>query len=184
MLAYMVSCAITQTFNHYRKDTDRLVLGLSKGKNDKQPDALKLVYFAIPHTFSDSVAGAASALPVALILYYAILRSFIWGWALMFLRIFYNLPKTNMLPPSWPSDLWLLFRCVEAGTFVHLIWNIGNLAFSTFMVKEPLKNGKPLTSESKDPNGSLLNGLKSKKLSIKVSFNPHGHYLFRCSNRI
>ncbi|WZH42413.1 nucleoporin protein Ndc1-Nup [Fusarium acuminatum] len=168
LLAYMVSCAITQTFNHYRKDTDRLVLGLSKGKNDKQPDALKLVYFAIPHTFSDSVAGAASALPVALILYYAILRSFIWGWALMFLRIFYNLPKTNMLPPSWPSDLWLLFRCVEAGTFVHLIWNIGNLAFSTFMVKEPLKNGKPLTSESKDPNGSLLNGLKSKKLSIKA----------------
>ncbi|KAF4993311.1 hypothetical protein FGRMN_6578 [Fusarium graminum] len=168
LLAYMVSCAITQTFNHYRKDTDRLVLGLSKGKNDKQPDALKLVYIAIPHTFSDSVAGAASALPVALILYYAILRSFIWGWALMFLRIFYNLPKTNMLPPSWPSDLWLLFRCVEAGTFIHMIWNTGNLAFSTFMVKEPLKNGKPLTSESKDPNGSLLNGLKSKKLSIKA----------------
>lgn len=35
------------------------------------------------------------------------------------------------------------------------------------MVREPLKNGNPLTSESKDPNGSLLNGLKSKKLSIK-----------------
>jgi len=165
----MVSCAITQTFNHYRKDTDRLVLGLSKGKNEKQPDALKLVYYAIPHTFSDSVGGAATALPVAMVLYYAILRSFIWGWALMFLRIFYNLPKTNMLPPTWPSDLWLLFRCMEAGTLVHLIWNIGNFAFSSFMVKAPLKNGKPLTSESKDPNGSLLNGLKSKKLSIKVS---------------
>ncbi|KAI6768760.1 hypothetical protein HG531_010949 [Fusarium graminearum] len=149
-------------------DTDRLVLGLSKGKNEKQPDALKLVYQAIPHTFSDSVAGAAAALPVALILYYAILRSFIWGWALMFLRIFYNLPKTNMLPPSWPSDLWLLFRCMEAGTLIHLIWNIGNFAFSSFMVKAPLKNGKPLTSESKDPNSSLLNGLKSKKLSIKA----------------
>jgi nucleoporin NDC1 len=25
-----------------------------------------------------------------------------------------------------------------------------------------------LTSDSKDPNGSLLNGLKNKKLSIKV----------------
>ncbi|EWZ31868.1 Nucleoporin NDC1 [Fusarium oxysporum] len=168
LLAYMVSCAITQTFNHYRKDTDRLVLASSKGKNEKQPDALKLLITAVPATFGASLSGAASALPVALILYYAILRSFIWGWALMFLRIFYNLPKTNMLPPSWPSDLWLLFRCIEAGTFVHLIWNIGNFAFSKFMVKEPLKNGKPLTSESKDPNGSLLNGLKSKKLSIKA----------------
>ncbi|KAM0556019.1 hypothetical protein ACHAPJ_006000 [Fusarium lateritium] len=168
LLAYMVSCAITQTFNHYRKDTDRLVLGLSKGKNENQPEPLKVVVRATPNALSDSAAGALSALPVALVLYYAILRSFVWGWALMFLRIFYNLPKTNMLPPSWPSDLWLLFRCVEAGTLIHLIWNIGNFAFSTFMVKEPLKNGKPLISDSKDPNGSLLSGLKSKKLSIKA----------------
>ncbi|GKT86924.1 nuclear envelope protein [Colletotrichum tofieldiae] len=35
------------------------------------------------------------------------------------------------------------------------------------MVKPPLKNGKPLTSESKDPNGSLLNGLKSKKDPVR-----------------
>ena len=74
-----------------------------------------------------------------------------------------------MLPPSWPIDLYLLARCVYAGTLLNFLWAVGNTAFSIFMVKEPVKNGKPLTSESKDPNGSLLNGLKSKKLSIQAS---------------
>ena len=42
------------------------------------------------------------------------------------------------------------------------------------MAKAPLKNGQPLTFEAKDPNGSLLNGLKSKKPSIKVSKSTPG----------
>lgn len=168
LMSYMASCAIIQTINHYRKDTDRLVLGLSKNKNDGS-NSLKVVLWKLPALISSSGTDAISAIPVALVLYYTVLRSFVWGWALMFLRVFYNLPKTNMLPPSWPTDLWLIFRCLHAGLFVFFIWNTGNFSFSTFMVEEPLKNGNPLTSESKDPNGSLLNGLKSKKLPIKVS---------------
>lgn len=167
-MSYMVSCAITQTLNHYRNDTDRLVLGLTKRQGEGS-DSIKTVVGNLPAVAGSAGTGALCALPITLVLYYAILRSFIWGWALMFLRVFYNLPKTNMLPPSWPSDIWLLFRCLQAGAMVFFLWNVGNSAFSTFMVKEPLKNGNPLTSESKDANGSILNGLKSKKLSIKVS---------------
>lgn len=37
------------------------------------------------------------------------------------------------------------------------------MLFTAFATEEPLKLGKPLTAASKDPNGSLLNGLKSKK---------------------
>lgn len=87
----------------------------------------------------------------------------------MVLRPFYNLPKANILPAAWPSDIFLMVRCVIAGTLLSLIWATGNTAFSIFMAKAPLKNGKPLTSDSRDPNGSLLNGLKNKKLSIQVS---------------
>jgi nucleoporin NDC1 len=65
--------------------------------------------------------------------------------------------------------MWLMLRCILASFMLLFAWMAGNTAFSIFLVKEPLKNGRPLTSESKDPNGSLLNGLKSKKLSIKVS---------------
>ncbi|KAH6997133.1 nucleoporin protein Ndc1-Nup [Ilyonectria destructans] len=170
-MAYLVSCAISQTLTHYRKDVDRLVLRLSKSKDENKTvgsgDSLKLVMQQLPAIAGASAAGSLSAIPLTLFLYYTVMRSFAWGWALMFLRPFYNLPKTNMVPPSWPTDIFLLYRCIEAGALIHFIWNAGNFAFSTFMVKEPLKNGNPLTSESKDPNGSILNGLKSKKLSIK-----------------
>jgi nucleoporin NDC1 len=37
-----------------------------------------------------------------------------------------------------------------------------------FISKEPLKRGQPLTSEAKDPNGSLLTGLKAKKETVKA----------------
>ena len=171
LTAYLGSCAVVQTFIHYQNDIDRLVLGpknKDEGSANSSGDSLKVILQQLPGLFVSSVTGAIVALPLSMFLYFAVLRSFAYGWALMFLRVFYNLPKTNMLPPSWPTDIYLLFRSVEAGMLIFLVWNAGNFAFSTFMVKEPLKNGKPLTSESKDPNGSLLNGLKSKKLSIKV----------------
>ncbi|KAK7415919.1 hypothetical protein QQZ08_012187 [Neonectria magnoliae] len=170
-MVYMISCAVLQTVSHYKQDVDRLVLGLSRGKDDIKTtgsgDSLKLVLQQLPAIAGGSTTSALTAVPVALVMYYAGTRSFAWGWTLMFLRPFYNLPKTNMLPPSWPTDLYLLARCVQAGALIQFVWNAGNFSFSTFMVKEPLKNGNPLTSESKDPNGSILNGLKSKKLSIK-----------------
>jgi hypothetical protein len=40
-----------------------------------------------------------------------------------------------------------------------------------------------LTSDSKDPNGSLLNGLKNKKLSIKVCW-AHLVFIFRLTDNI
>ncbi|KAH6896941.1 nucleoporin protein Ndc1-Nup [Thelonectria olida] len=168
LMSYLVSCAIFKTFQHYTNDVDRLVLGLSKSKGDASGgDSLKVVLKELHHIGWCSVTAAASTFILAFPLYLTLLRPFAWGWALVFLRPFYNLPKTNMLPPHWPFNLYVLFRCLEAGALLHFVWNAGNFAFSTFMVKEPLKNGNPLTSESKDPNGSILNGLKSKKLSIK-----------------
>lgn len=49
-----------------------------------------------------------------------------------------------------------------------LCWQTANLFFSIFIGKEPLKRGQPLTSEAKDPNGSLLTGLKGKKEAVKA----------------
>lgn len=176
LACYLGVCALSQTIWHYRLDVDRLDLGLPRPKADdgeKEPSvlpgSLQTALMQLPGVFAGCAKQAVSSLFMALILYYLFLRSFAWGWALTFLRPFYSLPKTSMLPPSWPTDVFLLARCVFAGTLLTFLWSTGNTAFSIFMVREPLKNGKPLTSESKDPNGSLLNGLKSKKLSIKAS---------------
>ncbi|MCJ1283842.1 hypothetical protein MMC26_003173 [Xylographa opegraphella] len=43
------------------------------------------------------------------------------------------------------------------------LWEFSNAAFSAYVGQAPLKNGQPLTTDSRDPNGSLINGLKAKK---------------------
>lgn len=48
------------------------------------------------------------------------------------------------------------------------LWDTCNTAFTLKMGEEPLKNERPLTNDAQDPNGSLLNGLKSKKEIVRV----------------
>jgi hypothetical protein len=65
--------------------------------------------------------------------------------------------------------MWAMF-------LLSLLWDISDIFFTMQLTREPLKNGQPLTTESKDPNGSLLNGLKSKKARISVSLPPRRSY--------
>lgn len=176
LMAYMGVFAIMQTWSHYQTDTDRLDLEMSKKKEGDQAQAteeraakMKPMLQLLPAIFSDTLVRAIYALPVTFAIYHTLLRSLAWSWTLMFFRPFYHLPKTNMAPPTWPSDMWLFGRCMYCAILVSVLWAVGNAAFTSSMAKEPLKNGKALTSESKDPNGSLLNGLKSKKDTVKVS---------------
>lgn len=175
LASYLGTCALVQTIMHYRLDLDRLDLGspraAAEGRGSRLhpgPVSFATVLSRLPFVLASSVQQATLSLIFSLILYHLFFRSFAWGWALTFLRPFYSLPKTSMLPPTWPSDVYLLMRCIYAGSLINFLWSSGNMAFSTFMGKEPLKNGSPLTSDAKDPNGSLLSGLKSKKLSVKA----------------
>ncbi|KAL0940910.1 nuclear envelope protein [Colletotrichum truncatum] len=171
--SYMGVSAAVQALFHFYRDDDRILIDVSKSKNGEVKGSgdtsatLKNVVNEIPAILIQASQRAFTDIFVAVGVYFIILRSWIWGWALFFVRPFYNLPKTNMLPPTQPVDFYLVLRCFIAGFLISSVWKTANHAFSTFMVKEPLKNGKPLTSESKDPNGSLLNGLKSKKSQIK-----------------
>ncbi|TQN70520.1 Nucleoporin NDC1 [Colletotrichum shisoi] len=168
---YMAVSAVAQAFFHFYHDSDRLIINVSRpeGSDVKASGdaSLNKVLGEVPAILIQSGVRCLSVAPIAAIVHMTLLRSFVWGWALFFLRPFYNIPKSNMLPPTQPWDLPLIFRCVMAGLLINTVWKTANHAFSTFMVKPPLKNGKPLTSESKDPNGSLLNGLKSKKDQIR-----------------
>ncbi|KAK4207603.1 nucleoporin protein Ndc1-Nup [Rhypophila decipiens] len=172
---HFVILGIAQALVHVFKDNDRLSLGttkqLSGGEKQKageQANQYKNFWDQVPNiiiwTMNMSLAGLASSI----IIYALFLRTTIWRTMLFFLRPFYSLPRTNMVPVSYPFSVNTLFRCWIASLLMLSIWTVANVAFSIFLVKEPLKKGKPLTSESKDPNGSLLNGLKSKKLAIKA----------------
>lgn len=176
--ANVVLFGVYQGLLHLFSDTDRLVLGTAKAdKSDSgvhSADAQwKRIWNRLPGILALSAHQSIAGLMLSFAIYIAFLRPTLWRVALMFLRPWYNLPRTNLLPPSWPYTFSALFHSFVACSLFAFFVTSANVAFSMLLSKEPLKNKKPLSSDAKkDPNGSLLNGLKSKKDSIKVRCPP------------
>jgi nucleoporin NDC1 len=103
-------------------------------------------------------------------LYSIFIRNTAWKYTLGFAKLFWQLPKTTALPAISPFHWTVLARTLYGGVLLVLLWEIGNKVFSTYVAEGPLKNDRPITYESKDPNGSLLTGLKGKKLQTRVSY--------------
>ncbi|KAI1506656.1 nucleoporin protein Ndc1-Nup, partial [Biscogniauxia marginata] len=168
----LVILGVVQGVLHVFMDYDRMVLGTVKPK----PEGV-----AVPPA-PDSFSGRLGEWSPALILrsgmlsilvglanylfLYHFLRASAWAWAMSIFRRFYNLPRSNIPPSGAPWSVPMLARSMWAGFLLCLLWYFGDMAFRLQLGKAPLKNGQPLTSESKDPNGSLLNGLKSKKVRV------------------
>ncbi len=95
-------------------------------------------------------------------------RSVAWGFNRSWAKIFFTLPKSNSLPSTKPFHYTVLLQTANAGFLLSLLWEFGNAAFTAYVAQEPLKNDRPVTYESKDPNGSLLTGLNAKKLQTQV----------------
>jgi nucleoporin NDC1 len=101
-------------------------------------------------------------------IYALILRSPMWRLHLMLAKPFWNLSRTNAtatgIPPIW-STAW---PAVTTAFWLSVTWEMCSLLFVTYLTQEPLKKEKPLSAASKDPNGTLLNGLKAKRDLVKT----------------
>lgn len=191
--AHFLLFGVLQGILHMYRDDDRLLLGSVKLNNeDATPQDDQNIWQTrlkteIPALATLTAMQSAAALLVNVIVYHVSLptlfmgltiRGMAWRTALMFFRTFYNLPRTNMVPVTLAGvNGWMWLRCLLTGAMLLFMWLAGNKMFSMLLVRAPLKQGQPLTSESKDPNGSLLNGLKSKKLHIKVCSGAERLYL-------
>ncbi|TGO84220.1 hypothetical protein BPOR_0533g00020 [Botrytis porri] len=107
-------------------------------------------------------------IPFILPIYTFNIRESVWGFTRSFAKIFWNLPKAATPPSELPFHWTMVLRTVIAGLMLTLLWEFGNLAFSIYVAQAPLKNDRPITYESRDPNGSLLTGLKGKKLQTRA----------------
>ncbi|KAL8769908.1 MAG: hypothetical protein Q9194_005304 [Teloschistes cf. exilis] len=102
------------------------------------------------------------------ILYSLTLRRIAWRTSLASARFFrWDIPHTQELSYIPPYHYGLVLRSLLSGLLLLLIWRVSNIAFSAYVAQEPLKRGQPLTQDSNDPNGSLINGLKAKKAAVK-----------------
>ena len=108
--------------------------------------------------------------PIAPFAYTLLLRRFIWYCSFAVTGIFVELPKHQKLTrfPPFLSDLLVVFWAW--GLTLIVLWSIANVAFNTYIVYPPLnKENQPLTSDSKDPNGTLIAGLKSNREFVSTS---------------
>lgn len=180
IMTFFLVLAILQTAIHLIYDYDRIDLPTMKANNGAQATKSELgsTKAVAPSTKIGSYLPnmAANAFQRALIMailtpfiYSMIIRNTAWGYTLSFAKLFWNLPKTTSLPTVSPFHWRVLARTIFGGTLLVLMWEMGNKVFSIYVSQEPLKNDRPITYESKDPNGSLLTGLKGKKLQTRVS---------------
>ncbi len=179
LVIYVVLVGAVNALLHLFQDDDRLVLGTARSGGQAAPSPAtagkisklnKVLALRLPYLIMSAILRSVVALFASIVVYMFFLRPFAWSTTLSFFRIFYNLPQSNLPPLSWPffSKFSFIPRCLQAGAMFSLLLVVSNAAFSLFLVSEPIKDGKPLTSGSKDPNGSLLNGLKSKKDKVRA----------------
>ncbi|KAI1214310.1 nucleoporin protein Ndc1-Nup [Annulohypoxylon truncatum] len=169
----LIILGIVQGVVHKSLDFDRMILGKVRPKREGEPNNQepggwdKLGEWVPVLVVQAGMFSMAVSFANYLVIYHFVRRS-AWGWALYFFRIFYSLPKSNIPPSQAPWSIWMLGRSIWSGFLLCILWYFGDIVFRLQLGKAPLKNNQPLSAESKDPNGSLLNGLKSKKPRVSA----------------
>ncbi|KLJ09998.1 hypothetical protein EMPG_14578 [Blastomyces silverae] len=169
--------AITQSILHLYFDWDKIHIPVSKrsaastnqSTHELEPLPVR-IRKAVPRVLYDAVIRSSVTAIVGPFIYMLFLRRIAWSWVLSFAKLFWNFPRSAADPPGLipPLHILLMLRAATSGVLLVTLWQVSNLLFSTFLGQAPLKKGQPLTNESKDPNGSLINGLKAKRDVVRT----------------
>ncbi|KAL6234186.1 hypothetical protein BDW75DRAFT_241293 [Aspergillus navahoensis] len=174
---YHLLLAVAQSLAHLYNDYDRVPIaitnkpanGADQKTHPRQPISKRLQE-GLQLAVRDGLLRSTVVAAVCPVVYVFFLRRPAWGYTMSFAKLFWDFPRSAADPPSLilPVKPLLIARTMFSGALLVLCWQTTNLFFSIFLSQEPLKRGQPLTSEAKDPNGSLLNGLKAKKETVRA----------------
>ena len=161
---------------HLYIDYDKILLPHTKSRTGsateqpqvQEPPLRKLQGFA-PRVIQNVGIRAACMSIFGPLVYALLIRRTAWSCSLWIAELLWDVPASQLsyIPPYHMS---LIIRSFTSGLLLITLWEASNALFSAYVAQEPMKKGQPLTSEAKDPNGALLNGLKSKRGTIKVRF--------------
>jgi nucleoporin NDC1 len=102
-------------------------------------------------------------------IYSMTVRQWLWKFHLAFAKLFWNLSRANARATGYPPcNPFLMLRSFGLGFLLLTLWMATSIGFNLFLDQEPVKKGAPLSTGSKDPNGTLLNGLKAKRDVVKT----------------
>ncbi|KAL9604978.1 MAG: hypothetical protein Q9219_000166 [cf. Caloplaca sp. 3 TL-2023] len=164
--------ALLQAVQHLGSDYDRIRSSLTDVQHRSPPNAGPSTAINPIERMKSSIIGLLQEIGfislgssiLGPIIYSLTVRQTAWRTSLACARFLrWDIPTTAELSYIPPYHYTLVFRSLFSGFCLLLLWRASNLAFSAYVAQEPLKRGQPLTQESHDPNGSLINGLKSRK---------------------
>lgn len=175
---YHLLLAVAQSLFHLYNDYDRIPIPVAKrsttdgtGEKMHSTQAIsKRLQAGLPQVARDGVLRSTIVACICPVAYSLFLRRRAWSYTMSFAKLFWDFPRSAADPPGLilPVKPPLIARTMLSGALLVLCWQTTNLFFSIFLSQEPLKRGQPLTAEAKDPNGSLLNGLKAKKETVRA----------------
>ncbi|KAF2840765.1 hypothetical protein M501DRAFT_918780, partial [Patellaria atrata CBS 101060] len=164
-----------QALLHIYRNSDSVMIPLHKAtpldiKNQATATRTKFQRDKIVRTIK-GIFGRSLLQPLIIaflspILYIIIFRKRVFHIFLGIIRVWSALPRTAK-PGSFPGWIDIMGRFFIEGTLLSIMWEFSNTIFNMFMVREPVKHiklleEKPVSGNSKDPNGTLLLGLKAK----------------------
>lgn len=170
--------AVFQSGSHLYHDYDSGTLPVSQAKTGassgqpRKPEhplfQMKALLLSLLQRMFTYAAGMAILGPLVYALF---VRRAAWSCSLYFAALLWDVPASQLsyIPPYHYS---LIFRSFFSSALLSTLWEFSNAIFSAYLTQEPMKREQPLTSDSKDPNASLLNGLKAKRETIRVSTIP------------
>lgn len=187
--------AILQTIFHLYYDYDRVYLPIvvrqvetSPGPEITMEKKLEINTSLRPHALVNPWEQVKAAAPLVLqrvalrsaamaisgpFIYALFIRHRAWHWSLSLAQLLWDMPAAAVLSYLPPSPIWLVLQSLYAQFLLLWLWESSNTLFNAFVTQEPLRKGQPLSDESRDPNGTLLNGLQSKREVPKVCFELH-----------
>ncbi|CAG8281193.1 unnamed protein product [Penicillium olsonii] len=175
--SFHIVLACVQAICHLYYDYDRVPVPIAERStktNDKRTHPVqqtsKYLQGALPQQLADGAFRAITVAAATLVVYPMFFRQAAWGWSLYMAKLFWSFQRSAAEPSSFVPTIfpYFFFRTLLPGLLLVMSWQCSNLFYSVFIGKEPLKRGQPLTSDAKDPNGSLLNGLSAKKEVVKT----------------
>ena len=175
--------AITQGLCHLGLDYDRVSLSVDRAKpttgaegeksamEKKVPPSVQPfeeLKVRIPSAFRIMGVQSAAIAILAPVVYALFIRNRAWEISMFFARLLWDVAPVADLSYIPPYHISLIWRSLTSSFLLLLLWQSANVVFSAFFAQEPLKRGQPFSTNSTDPNGSLLDGLKSQKEINKV----------------
>ncbi|ETN46251.1 uncharacterized protein HMPREF1541_00435 [Cyphellophora europaea CBS 101466] len=100
--------------------------------------------------------------------YTLLLRQPLWQAHLAIAKLFFNISRSGSRATGIPPIFGTMHTTIYAGFWLSMAWELSALSLVAYFKKPPVKNDIPWTSSGKDPNGSLLNGMKLKRGILKT----------------